>query len=134
MSDLQTTPLPEVLKAASSELSDNPVMRSESIIDPRKAPTIEAMTRHIREYKRIDLKQLMPKKYWDKIATLGPPDVNGDPVEQAGNAAATYFWCNFVRTVVARGTVAEEAKLLDAEKAERVNIDRFSELAGKGKK
>lgn len=118
----------EITKQAESD--EKPVlMRQERFFDPRKAPTLEAMTQHIREYKRIDLKSIMPKKYWDKIVHLGPPDVTGDPIEQAGNAGVVYFWVNFVRTIVEGPEGSNHDRLLDAEKAERVNIDRFSEMA-----
>ncbi len=126
---LKNMSMGEILKDAAE--TSSPVLRSESIIDPRKAPTLAAMTKHIPEYQRIHLKNMMPKKYWDKIANLGPPDVHGDPIEQTGNAACTYFWCNFVRTVV-EPKGPSSTKLLDAEKAERVNIDRFAEMVKRG--
>ncbi len=94
-------------------------------LDPRQAPAIIALQDLIPSYQRLDLFEILPEQYWKKIEVLGPPDIEAEPGEQAANAAISYMVCNVCRNIYGDAT----GRIKDAERAERVMLDLFGDMA-----
>ncbi len=95
--------------------------------DPRSASVISQLLTSVCAHKRGELRDILPDVYWNKIEVLGPPDVDGDPVEQCVNAAVCVLIINTVRELNLNEKV--DPKLLSHENAERVWADIFGVLA-----